>query len=196
MMASPSYMLDVPEQATRILLHACCAPCSSAVIECMLENRLEPTVFYFNPNIFPQAEYEHRKAENIRYVKSLNLPFVDGDYDHAGWKERMTGLEHEPERGRRCLACFMMRLKETARYAAEHGFAVFTTTLTSSRWKDTEQIAEAGNKAAALYPNLTFWAQNWRKGGLSNRRNEIIKLYGFYNQTWCGCEYSNSRFKV
>jgi len=195
-MVSPNYVLDVPEQATRILLHACCAPCSGAVIECMLENRLEPTVFYYNPNIYPQEEYERRKAENIRYVKSLNLPFVDGDYDYAGWKDQMQGLEDEPERGRRCLACFTVRMKETARYAAEHGFTVFTTTLTASRWKDTEQIAEAGNKAAALYPNLTFWAQNWRKGGLSNRRNEIIKLYGFYNQTWCGCEYSNSRFKV
>ena len=189
-MVSPNYVLDVPEQATRILLHACCAPCSGAVIECMLENRLEPTVFYYNPNIYPQEEYERRKAENIRYVKSLNLPFVDGDYDYAGWKDQMQGLEDEPERGRRCLACFTVRMKETARYAAEHGFTVFTTTLTASRWKDTEQIAEAGNKAAALYPNLTFWAQNWRKGGLSNRRNEIIKLYGFYNQTWCGCEYS------
>jgi len=189
-MASPNYALHVPEQTTRILLHACCAPCSGAVIECMLENRLEPTVFYFNPNIYPQDEYERRKAENIRYVKSLNLPFVDGDYDHAGWKEKMQGLEREPERGRRCLACFTLRLKATARYAFENGFSVFTTTLTASRWKDVEQIAEAGHQAASLFPNLTFWAQNWRKGGLSNRRNELVKQYSFYNQNWCGCEYS------
>ena len=187
---SPYYPLNVPGHATRVLLHACCAPCSGAVVECMLENRLEPTVFYFNPNIYPQEEYERRKAENIRYVKSLHLPFIEGDYDHAGWKAKIQGLEHEPERGRRCLVCFRVRLEVTAKYAAEHGFAVFATTLASSRWKDLAQIAEAGHYAASLYPDLTFWAQNWRKGGLSERRNELIRLHGFYNQGWCGCEYS------
>ena len=159
-MNRPVLLLKVPDGATRILLHACCAPCSGAVIECMLENGLKPTVFYFNPNIYPQEEYERRKAENIRYVQSLRLPFVDGDYDHASWKEKMHGLEHEPERGRRCLACFKMRMKETALYAAEQGFTVFTTTLTASRWTDVEQITEAGHDSAASNPNLTFWAQN------------------------------------
>ena len=188
---SPNLLLDVPGQATRILLHSCCAPCSSAVIECMLENSLTPTVFYFNPNIYPLTEYERRKAENIRYVESLHLHFVDGDYDHDRWKENVKGLENEPECGQRCLNCFKIRLISTAQYSANHGFTVFTTTLASSRWKDLEQIAEAGHYAASLYPNVTFWAQNWRKGGLSNRRNELIKLHGFYNQKWCGCEYSN-----
>ena len=186
----PKYLLNVPRQETRILLHSCCAPCSGAVVECLLENGLKPTVFYFNPNIYPQIEYERRKAENIRFVELSHLPFVDGDYDHNNWKETVKGLENEPERGRRCLACFKMRMKVTAQYAAKHEFAVFTTTLAASRWKDLEQIAESGHEAASLYPNLTFWAQNWRKGGLSNRRNELIKLHNFYNQTWCGCEYS------
>ena len=189
-MVLSDYPLAIHGQAPRILLHSCCAPCSSAVIECMLENRLKPTVFYFNPNIYPQAEYEKRKAENIRYVESLHLPFVDGDYDHNKWKAMVKGFENEPERGQRCSVCFNMRMKATAQYATAHCFEVFTTTLTSSRWKDPEQIAEAGHYAASLYPNLTFWAKNWRKGGLSNRRNELIKLHGFYNQTWCGCEYS------
>ena len=188
-MASPNYPLEVPRQATRILLHACCAPCSSAIIECMLENRLKPTVFYCNPNIYPPEEYERRKAENIRYVESLQLPFVDWDYSHEEWKEKMQGLENEPERGRRCLICFKMRLQITAQYAAKHGFTVFSTTLAASRWKDLQQISEAGHEAASFYPNLTFWAQNWRKGGLSERRNELIKLHNLYNQTWCGCEY-------
>jgi len=156
----------------------------------MLENRLEPTVFYFNPNIYPQTEYERRKAENIRYVESLHVPFVDGDYDHAGWKETVKGLENEPERGQRCLTCFKIRMKNAAQYAAENGFTVFATTLAASRWKDLEQIAQAGHFAASLYPNLAFWAQNWRKGGLSDRRSELIRLHGFYNQKWCGCEYS------
>jgi len=184
------YILDVPGQATRILLHSCCAPCSGAVVECMLANGLKPTVFYYNPNIYPQTEYERRKAENVRYLESLHLPFVDGDYDHNGWNAMVNGLENEPERGRRCLVCFKMRMKATAQYAAKHEFTVFATTLAASRWKDLEQIAEAGHYAASLYPNLTFWAHNWRKGGLSNRRKELINQYGFYNQTWCGCEYS------
>ena len=189
-LVTSKYLLDVPGQATNILLHSCCAPCSSAVIECMLKTGLKPTIFYFNPNIYPQTEYERRKAENIRYVESLQLPFVDGDYDYDGWKETVKEFENEPERGRRCLVCFKMRMKATAQYAAEHGFTVFATTLAASRWKDLEQITEAGHDAASLYSNLTFWAQNWRKGGLSGRRAELIKLYGFYNQTWCGCEYS------
>jgi predicted adenine nucleotide alpha hydrolase (AANH) superfamily ATPase len=160
----------------------------------MLANRLRPTVFYFNPNIFPQAEYERRKAESIRHVESLHLPFVDGDYDHASWRGQVRGLEAEPERGARCMACFRMRMAETARYAHEHGFTVFTTTLASSRWKDLRQITGAGRAAADLFPGLAFWAQDWRKGGLSERRNELIKQYGFYNQTYCGCEFGRGQF--
>ena len=89
----------------------------------------------------------------------------------------MQGLEHEPERGSRCLKCFTLRLTETARYASEHGFSVFTTTLASSRWKSLEQINEAGCRAAALYPGTLFWEQNWRKGGLQERRNQLLKEY-------------------
>mgnify|MGYP000644718369 CR=1 FL=1 len=95
----------------------------------------------------------------------------------------MQGLEHEPERGSRCLKCFTLRLTETARYASEHGFSVFTTTLASSRWKSLEQINEAGRRAAALYPDTLFWEQNWRKGGLSERRIAIIKEYNFLQPT-------------
>ncbi|MDR2042540.1 MAG: epoxyqueuosine reductase QueH [Tannerella sp.] len=185
----------VPGGATEVLLHACCAPCSGAVIEYLLENGVHPTVFYFNPNIYPQVEYERRKTENMRYVKSLELPFVDGDYDHAAWRERMRGLEWEPERGARCMACFRMRLYVAAQYAHVHGFTVFATTLASSRWKDLRQINRAGCEAAASFSGLVFWERNWRKGGLSERRNELIKQYGFYNQTYCGCEFGLSRME-
>jgi predicted adenine nucleotide alpha hydrolase (AANH) superfamily ATPase len=99
-------------------------------------------------------------------------------------------MELEPERGARCLQCFKLRLTTTALYAAENGFNDFATTLTSSRWKNFEQIKEAGLFAASLFPGLTFRAQNWRKGGLSERRNELVKKYGFYNQSYCGCEFS------
>ena len=102
----------------------------------------------------------------------------------------MAGMEQEPERGGRCLRCFKSRLLETARYAHEHGFSVITTTLASSRWKSLEQINEAGRYAMTHYPDVTYWEQNWRKGGLSERRIAIIKEYNFYNQQYCGCEFS------
>lgn len=127
--------IQTPNGENRVLLHSCCAPCSSAIIECMLANGIRPTVFYCNPNIYPQEEYEIRKQEAIRFVTSQNLDFIDADYDYDHWRNAMSGLENEPERGSRCLKCFTLRLTETARYASEHDFQVFTTTLASSRWK-------------------------------------------------------------
>ena len=182
--------IEVPGGEREILLHACCAPCSSAIVECLLVNGVRPTLFYYNPNIFPDVEYEKRKAECIRYMKILGLLFVDADYDHTQWLENVRGLEAEPERGSRCLKCFKLRLTATALYAVENGFKVFATTLASSRWKDIAQIKAAGELAASMFPDLVFWAHNWRKGGLSDRRNELVRQYNFYNQTYCGCEYS------
>ena len=95
--------LQTPNGDTRVLLHSCCAPCSSAIIECMLTNHIRPTVFYCNPNIYPPEEYEIRKQEAIRFVTSQGLDFVDAEYDHTLWQSRMKGFEEEPERGRRCL---------------------------------------------------------------------------------------------
>ena len=161
----------------------------------MLQNGIRPTIFYYNPNIYPREEYEVRKAEAIRFVTAQGLDFVDADYDYEGWRKAVVGLEQEPERGKRCLQCFTLRLMETARYGAEHGFEAFTTTLASSRWKSLEQINEAGRKAAAQYPSIVFWEQNWRKGGLQERRNQLLKENGFYNQQYCGCEFSMRRLQ-
>lgn len=183
-------VFEVPGGADRVLLHTCCAPCSSAIIECLMQHNVEPVIYYCNPNIFPREEYLIRKDECTRYAKALGLDIVEADYDHEAWRGLMAGMEQEPERGGRCLRCFRMRLADTARYAAEKGFSVITTTLASSRWKSLEQINEAGRAAAALYPGVTFWEQNWRKGGLNERRAAIIREYGFYNQQYCGCEFS------
>lgn len=187
--------LQIPDNATRVLLHSCCAPCSSAIIECMLANGIRPTVFYCNPNIYPAEEYEIRKREAIRFVTSQGLDFVDADYNHTRWLCDVAGLENEPERGRRCLRCFTLRLEATAAYAAGHGFRLFTTTLASSRWKSLDQINEAGKIAASYHPGTVFWEQNWRKGGLQERRNQLLKEYGFYNQLYCGCEFSMQRLR-
>ena len=183
-----------------VLLHCCCAPCSSAIIEWMLAHDVRPTLYYFNPNIFPEEEYLIRKNECTRYAASLDLDIIDDDYDHEAWRCQVKGMEMEPERGARCLQCFKMRLLQAARIAVELGFGVFTTTLASSRWKSLTQINEAGHWAAKKVSEETgktvrFDDRNWRKGGLQQRRNELLKENGFYNQLYCGCEFSMEAMK-
>jgi predicted adenine nucleotide alpha hydrolase (AANH) superfamily ATPase len=173
-----------------LLLHTCCAPCSAAIIEYLSATQIRPTLFFFNPNIYPVEEYEKRKFELQRYSQFHGISFIDGDYDHALWLEGVQGLEDQPERGLRCLKCFKIRLLATARMAHEKGFDRIATTLASSRWKSLEQIAEAGHWAAAQFPNLEFWAKNWRKDGLNERRRILLKENEFYNQSYCGCEFS------
>ena len=180
----------IPEGCTRVLLHACCAPCSSAIVEWLLAHDIQPTIYYFNPNIYPFEEYEIRKNESKRHAESLGIQWIDEDYHHSGWRQAVCGLENEPERGRRCEACFYHRLSATARKAQETGIPFFATTLASSRWKNLDQVNAAGLKAAETVSGVTFWAQNWRKDGLQERRNQLLKEYQFYNQQYCGCEFS------
>ena len=202
--------IEVPMGERTVLLHTCCAPCSSAIIEAMMQNGITPVIYYCNPNIYPLEEYEIRKEECTRYAKALGLEIVDADYDHENWLEAMKGLEDEPERGGRCLKCFKLRLLRTAQYARKRGIKVITTTLASSRWKSLEQINEAGqwavskandiietvdnlNEETIIPPtdcDVIWWDHNWRKGGLQERRNQILKEYDFYNQLYCGCEFS------
>lgn len=212
-------VIQAPMGETTVLLHTCCAPCSSAIIEALMQNGITPVIYYCNPNIYPQQEYEIRKNECTRYARALGLEIVDADYDHENWLEQMAGLENEPERGGRCLKCFKIRLLRTAEYARQRGIKVITTTLASSRWKSLDQINEAGLWACStVSPMVTqlsdeaqtrhvcasrlgveavppkneviWWNQNWRKGGLQERRLQILKEYDFYNQLYCGCEFS------
>ena len=176
----------------KILLHSCCAPCSSAILEWLLANDYAPTVFFYNPNIFPQKEYLVRKNECIRYCEKLGIPFYDADYEHELWRKTVKGLEDEPERGARCRQCFGLRMRATAKKAQELGIERFTTTLAGSRWKRQDQIREAAMEAASLYEGTQYWDKDWRKGGLQERKGEIIKQEAFYNQLWCGCEFSMS----
>lgn len=182
--------IQAPMGETTVLLHTCCAPCSSAIIEAMMRSGITPVIYYCNPNIYPKEEYEIRKVECTRYAQSLGLEIVDADYDHENWLEAMKGLENEPERGGRCLKCFKLRLLRTAQYASERGIKAITTTLASSRWKSLDQINEAGQWACSQVDGPLWWDQNWRKGGLQERRLQIIKEYDFYNQLYCGCEFS------
>ena len=174
----------------RILVHSCCAPCSGAILEYLVQHGVRPVVFFSNSNIVPSAEYDKRYGEILRYARLLGLEIVNDAYDHEAWRCAIRGWEGEPERGRRCLECFRFRLERAAKYASEHGFDVLTTTLASSRWKDLSQVDEAGEWACSLFPGVTWWGRNWRKGGLQQRRSEIICEQQFYNQNYCGCEFS------
>ena len=182
--------LILPHQADKLLLHSCCAPCSGEVMEALSASGIDYTIYFYNPNIHPRKEYDIRKQENIRFAEKHNVPFVDADYDKEQWFERTAGMENEPERGIRCTACFDMRFEHTAQYAAQHGFSIFCSSLGISRWKNMEQINQCGIRAAALFPGLTYWTYNWRKGGGSQRMIEISKQETFYQQEYCGCVYS------
>ena len=173
-----------------LLLHTCCAPCSAAIIEWLQDKGVSFTLFFFNPNIYPEKEYEVRKQELQQYAQLLDIPFIDGDYNHSLWLEKIKGMEEQPERGFRCLQCFKMRLYAAAKLAQEKGFKQIATTLASSRWKSLDQIAEAGHWAVAHFQDIEFWEKNWRKDGLSERRKILLKENGFYNQQYCGCEFS------
>ena len=186
----PGNIQGTKQHPIKVVLHSCCAPCASPLIECMLSNNIEPVVLYFNPNIYPEKEYLKRKIEIVRYSKKSGVTCIDTGYDHKKWLKGIVGLEKEPERGKRCLECFKIRLRETARYASLMDIKIFTTTLASSRWKDLEQIRQAGEYAVKLYPDTIFWNQNWRKGGLSERHRQLLKENKFYNQLYCGCEFS------
>ena len=179
---------------SRILLHCCCAPCSAAILEWMVEEGLRPGVFFSNSNIVPFEEYAKRKEELARYAASFGLEVVDDEYDHGAWLEYVrskVGVALAgPERGPRCLACFEFRLLRAAEYAASHGYDILTTTLASSRWKDLSQVDSAG-LLAVDGTSVSWWGQNWRKGGMQERRNFLIKSCALDNQTWCGCEFSS-----
>ena len=189
-MSKKTYEVIVPGGEKTVLLHTCCAPCSSAIVECLMKHDITPVIYYCNPNIFPREEYLTRKNECMRYAQSLGLTIIDSGYSHDKWLNCISGLEKEPERGSRCLECLKIRLRSTAQYAHDNNIKVITTTLASSRWKSLEQINEAGQFAVEPFDDVVWWDQNWRKGGLSERRIEIIKEYGFYNQKYCGCEFS------
>ena len=186
----PDVKLQAPLGVDRVLLHTCCAPCSSAIVECLLRNGITPVIFYSNDNIYPKEEFDKRESECLRYARSLGLEVIEDEYDHARRLPLAAGLEDAPERGARCMACFQHRLLRAARYAAAHGFQVLTTTLASSRWKSLDQINAAGHWACDQVEGVIWWDRNWRKDGLQERRSEIIREQQFYNQPYCGCEFS------
>ena len=174
----------------KVLMHSCCAPCSGPLIEKMHDSDIKLTIFFYNPNIHPKAEYVIRKEENMRFANKLGIEFIDADYDVQDWFKRAKGMEHEPERGVRCTMCFDMRFARTALYAHENGFKIITSSLGISRWKNMQQINDCGIKAAANYEGVDYWIYNWRKDGGAERMYSLAKEEQFYKQEFCGCIYS------
>ena len=183
-------IISAPYGVDKVLLHSCCAPCEGEVLETLLNSGIQPTVFFYNPNIHPKKEYEIRKNEDKKFCDKLGVDHIDVDYDVRNWFKRAKGLEWEPERGRRCTMCFDMRFERTALYAYENNFRLYSSTLGISRWKNMKQINGCGERAAAKYDVLDYWTYNWRKAGGSQRMIEISKREGFYQQEYCGCVYS------
>ncbi len=176
----------------RLLLHSCCAPCSSYVLE-YLSNYFEITVFYYNPNIFPEEEYEKRVEEQRRLISGLPavhpIAFQAGTYEPDRFFEMSRGHEQDPEGGERCFACYRMRLEEAARLAREGGFDYFTTTLTISPLKNAEKLNEIGEELSGIY-QVSHLPSDFKKKNGYRRSVELSAQYGLYRQNYCGCVFS------
>lgn len=172
-----------------LLLHSCCAPCSSACLE-RLKDSFSVTVLYYNPNIDDEAEYQKRKAEQIRFLKETGwAKILDCDHEKAEFEKIAAGLENAPERGERCYLCYDLRLRKTARIAAKEGFEWFCTTLSLSPYKNAEWLNEIGSRAGEEY-GVKFLPSDFKKKGGYHRSIELSNEYGLYRQDFCGCKYS------
>lgn len=175
-----------------LLLHSCCAPCSSYVLE-YLSQYFDITVFYYNPNITEESEYLHRVSEQERLIGEMPMrypaKFVSGEYEPERFFEIAEGLENCPEGGERCRKCYEMRLRRTAKEAKEKGFGFFTTTLTISPLKSAQVINELGQSLAEEY-GVRWLPCDFKKKNGFKRSTELSAQYGLYRQNYCGCIYS------
>ena len=176
----------------KLLLHSCCAPCSSYCLE-YLSEYFDITVFYYNPNIEPEDEYRFRVDEQKRLISEMKtkrpVKFMEGEYDPLNFHRAASGLEKEPERGRRCDKCFRLRLERSAETALGTGCDYFTTTLSISPLKSAEKLNSIGEEIAKLY-GVKYLNSDFKKRGGYARSLELSKLYGLYRQDYCGCIYS------
>jgi predicted adenine nucleotide alpha hydrolase (AANH) superfamily ATPase len=182
-------ILQTTPKGTKLLLHSCCAPCSSACLE-RLKDVFDVTVLYYNPNIDEETEYAKRKAEQIRFLQETGwAKFIDCDYDKQAFLDMSQGLENEPERGKRCYKCYALRLEKTAQVAKENGFLWFCTTLSLSPHKNADWLNELGEKFANLY-GLHYVTSDFKKKGGYPRSLQLSEEFGLYRQNFCGCTFS------
>ncbi|NLL03814.1 MAG: epoxyqueuosine reductase QueH [Clostridiales bacterium] len=181
------------DEKPELLLHSCCAPCSSYVIEC-LNNYFKLTVYYCNPNVFPQLEYEKRKEEQQRFIRTLNnsgseIGFIEESYDYKDFEDISKGLEGELEGGDRCTKCYRLRLEKTAIKAVELSFDYFCTTLSVSPYKNAQKLNTIGEEFGEKY-NIKYLLSDFKKKDGYKKSIELSKKYNFYRQDYCGCQTS------
>ena len=187
----------ITEQGTlpNLLLHSCCAPCSSYTLE-YLSNYFAITVFYFNPNISPESEFEKRFSEQKRLIESLpvknEIRLIKGEYDYNEFLSIAKGLEAVKEGGERCFKCYRMRLEKTAQLAKEQGFDYFCTTLSISPLKNSQKINEIGFEVAEKY-GVNWLPSDFKKREGYKRSIELSREYDLYRQNFCGCVFSQSQ---
>lgn len=176
----------------KLLLHSCCAPCSSYVLE-YLSEYFDITIYYYNPNISPIEEFNKRIEEQKRLISELpvknKISFISGNYENDKYEKIIKGLEEQPEGGSRCHLCYKLRLEETAKLAKEKGFDYFTTTLSISPYKNSKVLNEIGEELGKVYDINYLYADFKKKDGYK-RSIELSKIYGLYRQDYCGCVYS------
>jgi hypothetical protein len=179
-------------EAPTLLLHSCCAPCSSYVLE-YLSRYFRITVFYYNPNIYPDTEYAMRVREQQAFIRRFPaehpIDFIEGAYDTERFYEMARGLEGLPEGGERCFRCYELRLRETAKLAVQRGFDYFTTTLSISPLKNADKLNEIGGALGAEY-GVSYLYSDFKKKNGYKRSTELSREYGMYRQDYCGCVYS------
>ena len=175
-----------------LLLHSCCAPCSSHVIT-TLKDYFDITIIYYNPNIYPYEEYKKRKEEQIRLIQNIKsknkLNIIDCDYDNEVYEQTIKGLEKEKEGGSRCQKCFYLRLNKTAEIAKKNNYDYFSTTLTISPYKNSIIINEIGKQLESIY-NIKWLYSDYKKKDGYKKSIQLSKIYNLYRQNYCGCIYS------
>ena len=184
--------LESERRVPSLLIHSCCAPCSSYVLE-YLSQYFEITVFYYNPNIYPESEYTKRILEQQKLIRDMKckhpVSFLAGKYEKEKFYTMTKGMEDLREGGARCMKCFEMRLSETARQAAAGGFDYFTTTLSISPMKNAQKLNEIGIRVGEEY-GVEYLVSDFKKKNGYKRSIELSKEYGLYRQDYCGCEFS------
>ncbi|MBU1036508.1 epoxyqueuosine reductase QueH [Patescibacteria group bacterium] len=172
----------------KLLLHTCCGPCALYIVQ-QLQKNYQVDLFFYNPNIYPESEYQRRLKEVRQWSDKNNLELIEGSYNHQEWLKKVLNLEKEPEGGLRCSVCFKQRLKNTAQFAKLNGYGIFATTLTISPHKNAELINQLG-KSISVEHQIDFYEADWKKDDGFKHSCELAKVEGFYRQDYCGCEFS------
>ena len=183
-----SVIKTLPAEKPRLLLHSCCGPCSSYVLE-YLTQYFDVTVLFYGPNIQPAAEYEKRLFYQREALKHFSAKLMECAYDGEAFEEAARGLESEPEGGARCTACFRLRMEGTAKQAAAHGFPWFCTTLSVSPHKDAQRINRIGRELEQKY-GVRWLPSDFKKRDGYLRSTQLAKEFGLYRQDYCGCRFS------